>query len=50
MIYIAGDTHRDVDNKKLDSLQYVIDRLSSRQARLEREQKEIDQELNEIFD
>ena len=39
-----------VDNARLDSLQLVVDQLSKKQARLEREQKEINQELTEIFD
>ena len=44
--------HREVvaDNSKLDSLQLVVDQLSKKQARLEREQRDIDKELNEIFD
>ena len=44
--------HREVvvDNSKLDSLQLVVGQLSKKQARLEREQKQIDKELTEIFD
>ena len=39
-----------VDNARLDSLQLVVDQLSNKQARLERKQRDIDKELNEIFD